>query len=141
MMIYSLRGAMFTIVVVAALGAYSAIERTANFKPAKATVSYIDRNCDIVETTYDSNDKMKSSRTYRDSCNSIDEWDKVRSKRNKMVSGKAVVHLDYTAPQTGQETTGELTFDGRDDEFYSLKAGDQIDILVANSDPTKIRKS
>jgi hypothetical protein len=35
---------------------------------------------------------------------------------------------------------GELRFDGRDDEFYRLRAGDQVDILVSNSDPTKIRK-
>ena len=43
-------------------------------------------------------------------------------------------------PRIAPESPGDL-FDGGDDEFYSLKAGDQIDILVANSDPTKIRKS
>jgi hypothetical protein len=140
-MIYSIRGAAFAMVAVAAIGAYSAIDRGANFKPAKATVSYIDRNCDIIETTYDADYKKKSARTYTDSCNSIDEWEKVKSGRKKDVSGKAVVHLDYTAPQTGRSQTGELTFDGHDEEFYRLKAGDSIDILVSNSDPAKIRKA
>lgn len=65
----------------------------------------------------------------------------MKTKRKKDVSGKAIVHLDYTAPQTGQAQTGELRFDGHDDEFYKLKAGDQIDILVSNADPTKIRKA
>jgi hypothetical protein len=140
-MIYSLRGAAFMMVVVAGIGAWSAIDRSANYKPTTATVSYIDRTCDIVETTYDPDFKKKESHTYRDSCNSIDEWDKVRSKRNKVVSGKAVVHLDYTAPATGQPFSGELKFDGHDDEFYALKAGDEVHILVSNSDPAKIRKA
>jgi len=128
-------------VVVAAVGAYSAIDRSANFKPAKATISYIDRNCDIIETTYDGDYNRKSTRKYRDSCNSIDEWDKVKTKRNKVVSGKAVVHLDYTAPQNGQAETAELVFDGRDDEFYTMKAGDEVNILVSNTEPRKIRKA
>jgi len=112
-----------------------------NAKETKATISYIDRNCDIVETTYDADYKEKARTTYRDSCSSIEEWDKVREKRNKVVSGKAVVHLDYVAPQTGQQLTAELSFDGRDDEFYTLKAGDQMDILVSDSDPTKIARA
>lgn len=140
-MSYSMRGAAFAVVAIVGIVAYSGASRSANFKPAKATISYIDRNCDIIETTYDGDYKKKASRTYRDSCNSIDEWDKVRSKRNKAVSGEAVVHLDYIAPQTGQSVTGELVFDGREDEFYSLKAGDEVSILVSNSDPTKIRKA
>jgi hypothetical protein len=44
-------------------------------------------------------------------------------------------------PQTGQPGTGELKFDGRDDEFYRLKAGDEIDILVSDADPTRIHKA
>jgi hypothetical protein len=140
-MIYSIRGAAFMMVVVAGLGAYSVVDRTANYQPTKARISTIDRNCDIVETTYDANYKRKLARTYTDSCNSIDEWDKVKDHRKKDVSGKAVVHLDYTAPRTGESETGELRFDGHDDEFYALKAGDEVDILVSNSDPKKIRKA
>lgn len=112
-----------------------------NAKKVKATISYIDRNCDIIETKYDGNDKETSHDTYRDSCSSADDWDKVREKRNKVVSGKAVVHVEYIAPQSGQELSGELSFDGRDDEFYTLKAGDEVDILVSNSDPTRIAKA
>jgi hypothetical protein len=109
-----------------------------NAKHVKATISYIDRNCEIIQTTYDGDYKEKSRSTYTDSCSSIDEWDKVREKRDKKVAGKAVVHVDYTAPQTGQSLSGEIKFDGGDDEFYTLKAGDQIDILVSDADPTKI---
>jgi hypothetical protein len=114
---------------------------SANARQARATVMYIDRDCDIVETTYDANYRPTGSHTYRDACNSVDEWDKVRAKRNKLVSGTAVVHVSYTAPQTGQPQTAELKFDGGDDDFYSLKAGDEIPILVSNSDPTKIAKA
>jgi hypothetical protein len=139
-MIYSVRGMAVALAAVVMLAGFSAIQRAANFKPAKATVSYIDRECDIIETRYEG-DKETSRQTYRDTCSSIDDWDEIRTKRTKRISGKAVVHVVYTAPQTGQETNGELRFDGRDDEFYALNAGDQVDILVSNSDPTKIRKA
>jgi hypothetical protein len=86
------------------------------------------------------NDGRQTARGVKDSCISSDEWKTVREKRNKVVSGKAVVHVSYTAPQDGNSRTSELHFDGRDDAFYNLKAGDQIDILVSNDDPAKIIK-
>jgi hypothetical protein len=134
-----LRGARFA--VVAAIGCCCVAGCSPNAQQTKATVSYIDRKCQIIETEYDENYKRKGSRACTDSCNSIDEWDKVREKRNKVVDGSAVVHVSYTAPQNGQSQTAELNFNGRDDEFYRLKAGDEIDILVSNSDPTKISKA
>jgi hypothetical protein len=137
---YSMYGMAVAMVFVAGVGAYSAIERGAAYKPAKASVATIDRTCDFVETTYEGK-KAKSARGYSDACNSTDEWATIREKRNKKVSGRAVVHVTYTAPQDGSYRTSELRFDGRDDEFYQLKAGDEIDVLVSNSDPSKIRKS
>src|SRR5689334_15828501 len=110
-----------------------------NAKRTTATVTTIDRSCRIVETRFDQDYKETGRRTYSDSCNSIDEWDKVRTKRNKDVDGTAIIHLSYVAPQTGQSQTGELKFDGHDDEFYKLKAGDEIQILVSNADPTRIQ--
>jgi hypothetical protein len=139
--VYRIYGMGAAMVVLAFTGAYHSMERAANWRPAKAEVSYIDRKCTIIRTTYDENYKPEEKQTFTDSCNSIDEWDKVRTKRNKTVDGTAVVHLSYNAPQGGQPETAELTFDGRDDEFYNLKAGDRVDILVSNSDPTKIQKS
>ena len=112
-----------------------------NAKEAKATVVYIDRECKIITTRYDQNYKATDRETRTDSCNSIAEWDKVREKRNKVVDGTAVVHLSYMVPQTGQPATGELKFDGRDDEFYRLKAGDEISILVSDADPSRIQKA
>ena len=64
-----------------------------------------------------------------------------KAKRDKTISGKAVVQVSYTAPQDGSSRTSELNFTSRDDEFYNLKAGDEIDILVSNSDPSKITKA
>ncbi|MBV8908704.1 MAG: hypothetical protein JOZ20_06865 [Sphingomonas sp.] len=112
-----------------------------NAKETKATVVYIDRECQIITTKYDENFKPTDHETRTDSCNSIAEWDKVREKRNKVVDGTAVVHVSYMVPQTGQPGTGELKFDGRDDEFYNLKAGDDIAILVSDADPARIQKA
>jgi hypothetical protein len=141
-MSYSMYGMTTAFVFVAGVGASSAMERGANYQPAKGSITTIDRSCNFVETTYDGSTKMpKSARGYTDSCSSTDEWASVRKKRNKKVSGKAVVHVSYTAPQDNSYRTSELFFDGRDDEFYELKAGDEIEILVSKSDPSKIRKS
>jgi hypothetical protein len=106
----------------------------------KATVTTIDRSCDFVETTFEGK-KAVSTRGYSDSCNSTDEWAKVREKRGKRVSGRATLHLSYVAPQDGSAQTGELKLTGRDDAFYEIKAGDEIEILVSKSDPTKIRQA
>jgi hypothetical protein len=112
-----------------------------NAKHAKATVMTIDRHCRIITTEYDANYKPLDKDVSTHACNSIDEWETVKAKRNKVVDGNAVVHLSYTAPQTGQPETGELKFDGRDDEFYQLKAGDEMDIQVSDADPAKIAKA
>lgn len=140
LMSYSVYGAAAAMVLVATVGAVSAIERS-NWQSAKATVSYIDRNCQIIQTTYDADYKPKSSRTITDACSSVDEWEKVRTKRTKLVEGKAVVYLDYMIPETGQPGTAELKYTGRDDEFYELKAGDEVELLVRKNDPTKVKKA
>ena len=48
--------------------------------------------------------------------------------------------VSYTAPQDGSYQTSQIEFTGREEEFYKLKAGDQIDILVSNEDKTNIIK-
>ena len=118
--------------------------------PAKATVTTIDRKCDIIETIEREIDdpradgvKLKAhemnSRTGE--CKSVEEWAEVRTKRSKDVKGTAAVHVEYQAPQDGTYHQATLNFTGRDDEFYELNAGDSIDILVAAKDPTRIRKA
>jgi hypothetical protein len=134
-----LYGGAAAMLFVLGVGAYTTIDRTANYKPAKASVYLIDRKCQIVETTTDPvEEKTKSSRTYSGDCKSVGEWDKVRSKRDKSIVGNAVVHVSYTAPQDGSSRSSELRYDSKDDEFFDLKAGDEIEILVSNSDPNKI---
>jgi hypothetical protein len=118
--------------------------------PAKATVTLIDRKCEIIETVSDQvkdprgkTVKLNVKEVNRSTgeCKSVDEWEKLRTKRTKDVQGTATVHVDYQAPQDGSSHSGTLTFTGRDDEFYKLNAGDSIDIVVAPDDPAKIRKS
>ena len=62
-------------------------------------------------------------------------------KRTKQVQGTALVHVSYVAPQDGSVHSATLEFDGRDDEFYELKAGDEVDIRIAKNDPNRIRKA
>ena len=138
-MFYSLRGAVAAMVFIAGVGVYSAIDRGVNYQAAKASVVMIDRMCNFVETSQE--DGQRVARGVTDSCNSTDEWETVKDKRNKVVSGTAVVHLTYIAPQDGSQQTSELKFDGRDDEFYELKAGDEIEVLVSNHDPSKVTKA
>jgi hypothetical protein len=117
--------------------------------PAQATVMTIDHECTIVETLTVPVDDPRGSgvkldaqtkNTSRGECKSVDEWEEVRKKKSKRVDGTAAVHVSYQAPQDGSFQTGTLKFTGRDDEFYELKAGDTIDILVAEDDPKRIRK-
>jgi hypothetical protein len=136
---YSMYGATAAMVFVAGVGAYSAISRGTNYQAAKASIVMIDRECSFVETTT-TPDGKKTARGITDSCNSTEEWATIREKRTKKVAGNAVVHLSYTAPQDGSSRTSKLEFTGRDDEFYELKAGDEIDVLVSNADPSKVVK-
>src|SRR5215208_2485238 len=133
---YSIYGTAAAIVLVAGVSAYSAMDRAANYKPAKASVYLIDRKCDIIAKTT-AGDGKKTTEIYNDDCKSISAWDDAKAKRDKSISGKAVVKVSYTAPQDGGYHTSELSFTSRDDEFYDLKAGDEIDVLVSNADLSK----
>lgn len=142
-MMYRLYGMAAAMLLVMGLAAYSVADRAMNYKPAKASVSYIDRTCDFVETSEKAG--VKTARSVTDSCDSTGEWDKVRAavrdKRRKKIAGSETVHLTYSAPQDGSYRTAELKFTGSDDEFYELQAGDEVRILVSNSDPSKIVKA
>lgn len=139
-MFHSLRGAVAAMIFIGGVSVYSAIDRGVNYQAARASVVMIDRLCDMTETTTEP-DGRTVARGMRDSCSSVDEWDTVKEKRTKVVSGTATVHLTYVAPQDGSQQTAELKFNGREDEFYELKAGDEIEVLVSNDDPAKIKKS
>lgn len=139
-MSHSLRGMVAAIVLVAGVGTCAVIDKGVNYQSARASVVMIDRMCDMTETTTEP-DGTTTARGMRDSCNSVEEWETVKEKRNKVVSGTATVHVTYVAPQDGSSQTSQLSFTGRDDEFYELKAGDEFEVLVSNDDPSKIRKS
>jgi hypothetical protein len=131
-------GAGAAVVLVAAVSIGGTAD---NWQPVKATISTIDRKCQIIETKYDQDYRAKESSTHTGDCNSVGEWEKVRAKHDRTIAGNAVVHLQYTAPQNGQDEMGDLRFTPRDDEFFELKAGDEIKILVSKSNPAKIRKA
>jgi Flp pilus assembly protein TadD len=130
----ALRRPLAAMIILACAGCSPTADRV------KATVTTIDRTCDFVETAFEGK-KAVSTRGYTDSCNSTDEWAKVREKRNKRVAGRATLHLSYVAPQDGSQQTGEIKLTGGDDAFYEIKAGDEIEILVSKSDPTRIRQA
>ncbi|MEA3078605.1 MAG: hypothetical protein QOF05_13 [Sphingomonadales bacterium] len=137
-MSYWMYGAGAAVVLVAAVSIGGTAD---NWQPVKATISTIDRKCQIIETKYDQDYRAKESSTHTGDCNSVGEWEKVRAKHDRTIAGNAVVHLQYTAPQNGQDEMGDLRFTPRDDEFFELKAGDEIKILVSKSNPAKIRKA
>lgn len=132
-------GRLAAVGFVLVVGAVSMVNRSVNYTAAKATVDTIDRECSFTETTT-TPDGRKTARGITDSCNSTDEFKKIAEskKRTRDIAGKAVVHVSFQSPKDSSWQTADLKFDGRDDEFYKLKAGDQIDILVSNDDPKKI---
>jgi hypothetical protein len=135
-------GALGAIVLVVAVGVANAIDVTGNYAPAEATIFRIDRNCSFVRTYEGATPPgQPKAETIKQDCSATDEFKAVASatKRTKDVDGTAVVKLTYTAPQDGSSQTGELKFDGHDEQFYKLRAGDRVKILVANKDPSKIR--
>lgn len=115
----------------------------------EATVATIDHTCEIIESvTREVKDPRGGGGTIqaaemsskKGECKSVGEWKEVRAKRSKNVDGTADVHVTYTAPD-GSFQSGTVTFTGRDDEFYELKAGDRLDIKVDPQDPTRIWKA
>lgn len=132
-----MRGYLFGVGLVVVVGVTSTINRGMNYTPAKATVFLVDRECRFTRE-YEGGKKENVTQ----SCNATDEFKSIAKapdgKRKMDVDGKAVVKVSYNAPRDGSYQTSQLHFDGRDDEFYRLKAGDQIDILVSNDDPAKI---
>ena len=136
-MMYSGRGALFAMGFVVVVAISTTINRGMNYKAAKATVFLIDRECRFTRE-YEGGKKE----TVTQSCTATDEFKSIAKapggKRKMDVDGKAVVKVTYTAPQDGSYQTSQLRFDGRDDEFYELKAGDEIDVLVSNDDPAMI---
>ena len=133
-------GALAAIVLVVAVGAAGAIDSTSNYAPTEATIFRIDRSCSFTRV-YQGGPGNRRAEGIEQDCSATDEFKRIAaaSKRSMDVAGDAVVKVSYTAPQDGSSQTGELKFDGHDDEFYKLAAGDKLHILVANKDLTKIR--
>ena len=133
---YSLYGALGAMGFVVVVGGYNMIDRGMNYTAAKASVFRIDRDCGF--TRYEGGKPEK----IRQDCNATGEFKEIAGgadKRASDVDGTAVVKVSYTAPQDGSYRTSELKFTGRDDEFYKLKAGDELGILISNDDPAQIR--
>ena len=134
-MSYAGYGALAAIGMIVVVGTTSAINRSANYEPAEATVFRIDRTCTFNQTLDD-----KTVGQSKEDCSSTSEFREIAdsSKRKFDVDGNAVVKVSYTAPQDGSYQTSELRYTGRDEQFYDLKAGDKIAVLVSNEDVSKI---
>lgn len=111
--------------------------------PTVATITTIDRTCTIIEKAFErdlTGEKVEGSekevRRYKGDCNEIDDWDTVKSERSQMVDGSADINFLYQGPD-GKQHNGTLTFTGQDEEFYDLKAGDPLNIRVAEDDPAR----
>ena len=133
---YSGYGALAALVLVFVVGGTAVADRSMNYTAAKGSVFRIDRECAFTRH-YEGGKQEK----VRQDCGATREFKDIAanaSKRSKDVDGTAVVKVSYTAPQDGSYQTAELKFDGRDDLFYKLKAGDELPILVSNDDPGKI---
>jgi hypothetical protein len=136
-MSYSGYGALGAIGFVVVMGTVNIVDRGMNYSAAKATVFRIDRECGFTRV-YEGGKQEQ----IRQDCSATDEFkDITRSaeKRTRDIDGTAVVKVTYNAPQDGSSRTSELRFTGRDDEFYKLRAGDELAILVSNEDPGDIR--
>jgi hypothetical protein len=112
--------------------------------PTTATVTTIDRSCVIIEERMPDDPELMAKTKGRPvqtsrkgDCNEVEEWAEVKRNRSKQVDGEAEIHFLYTASD-GKQREGSLRFTGRDDEFYELKAGDPINIRVAEDDPTRV---
>ena len=134
-MSYSGYGALAAVGFVTLVGGYNMFDRGMNYTAAKATVFRIDRECSF--TNYGDG----KSEIIREDCSVTPEFKEISAaeKRSKDVDGTAVVKVSYAAPQDGSSRTGELRFTGRDNQFYKLKSGDELTILVSNDDPNAIR--
>ena len=118
-------GALAAIVLVVAVGAAGAIDTTSNYAPTEATVFRIDRSCAFTRVIEGGTGKKRPEHIEQD-CSATDEFKKDRTapaERTMDVAGDAVVKVSYTAPQDGSVQTGELKFDGHDDEFYCAQGG------------------
>jgi hypothetical protein len=132
-------GRLAAVGFVLVVGAVTTITRSVNYVEAKATVDTIDRKCNFIETTTEA-DGRSTARGVTEHCDATDEFRKLakEEKRSRSIAGKAVVHVSYSSPADGSWQTADLHFDGGDDQFYKLKAGDEVNILVHKDDPKKI---
>lgn len=108
---------------------------------ATAMVTTIDRKCTIIEQAYTEsatgNRTVGEKRSYEGECHEVDDWDKVKKKRGMNLKGRAEIHLTYVGPD-GKSHDGTIKVDGRDSEFYDLKAGDSVQIMMDPDQPKRI---
>lgn len=105
----------------------------ADMDPVKAVVGTVDRSCTFVS------EKGGESKTdYCGDSASLTSDPKIfkDGKRIASVKGSAKVSLMYTAPN-GSSQSGSTDVSANDDLYYTLKAGDEVAILVDRKDPTR----
>ena len=127
-----MRAAWILVVTATALGGCDS-----NTIPVKATVLSIDRTCTFIAH----NDAKTET---EEPCSATPEFREFADKgkpRGSRLIGNEVMHLSWTAPADGSMHYGDLKFTGRDDEFYTVNAGDLIAIRIKKDDPSMFRRA
>ena len=141
-MMYRLYGMGAAMLFVLGVGGYSAMNRVSNYTPATASVFLIDRNCDIIETT-------KTRQRHADKFARLHRRLQVdrsvgrrqgQARQDHFGQGRGQGQLHRAAGRQLARTS-ELKFTSRDDEFYALKAGDEIRGPGQQRRPDKIIKA
>lgn len=125
------------------IAACGTVDPETDWGPTKATIFRIDRLC-TSKYIFGAPDKPDEQVTNTRDCQMSPAFLKAASKqagRANYVHATATVKVTYIAPQDRTQHTGEVIFTGADDQFYALKAGDTLPILVSRTDPETIRFS
>jgi hypothetical protein len=106
-----------------------------NSVAVKGEVTSIDRQCEFkpaVQHSY--------GETVTGDCDRGNFEAERKNYKNRVANlkGKARVKVSYVSPIDQEHRIGEIVFDGADDEFYALRRGDNILVLMDKGDPTRI---
>ncbi|MEO7786735.1 MAG: hypothetical protein ABIR77_02775 [Sphingomicrobium sp.] len=107
-----------------------------NSVPATAIVVTIDRMC-----TFIAEDPTHTKS--EEECGATPEFRALADKGvpKRKIEGHETMHVTYVSPVDGSTLVGDLHLTGRDNQFYTVNAGDQIAIRIKKDDPTRIRRA
>ena len=132
---------MTLVALVCTSGACGGAPSESEWKPVEASIFRIDRTCASKTTVQETGKPTELVSSIHDCQMNRSFLDTVRRQagRADFVHGTSTVKVTYLAPQDQTQHIAQLKFDSAADQFYTLKAGDKINIRVSVADPDKIR--